>query len=339
MSIYETLQELQAKVYTLPDTHNKLILNGSTDFLKDLREMLDIMVHSPTALKLLNFNANLSEPLAIEEFKDALDLGRNTGKSIQLAHEQLANGKPVSKYQWLTLLPHEIRHSYNAPVKNSNILHALAYAVVNEADAQAIEGLIALELNEYLEKNKENIPNAGDIQRYLSSDPKVQFFKKFYGEAKGTNLERKAQAMTMFVKAFARYPVNEGKSTYAELSYKTALERDTTADGWEKCSDEELKKIEGCLLGKINPEIVKGEPWMKGRKQLSSEKETIQKEWPTFCKRIMDGTFNTDVIQYGQGIHPSNLIETISPQLSNRLRENGIIPKTMQNTQQNSGRN
>ena len=41
----------------------------------------------------------------------------------------------------------------------------------------------------------------------------------------------------------------------------------------------------------------------------------------------MDGTFNTDVIQYGQGIHPSNLIETISPQLANHLREIGVIPQ------------
>ena len=338
MSVNELLLDLQSKTYTLPDTQNKLILNGSVDFLKDLREMLDIMVHSPTALKLLNFNANLSEPLVIEEFKDALDLGRNTGKGIQLAHGKLANGKPVSKYQWLTLLPHEIRHSYNAPIKNSNILHALAYAVVNEADAQAIEGLIALELSEYLEKNKENIPNAEDIQHYLSSDPKVQFFKKFYDEVKGTDLERKAQAMTKFVKEFARYPVNGGNSTYAELSYKAALERDTTVNGWEKCSEEELKKIESCLLGQMDPEIIKEEPWMKRRKQLASEKDTIQKEWPTFCKRVMDGTFNTDVIRYGQDIHPANLIDTISPQLANHFREIGIMPQRLQNTQQNSDR-
>ncbi|MBQ4472109.1 MAG: hypothetical protein II942_02555 [Alphaproteobacteria bacterium] len=335
----DKLKKLAGEEYVLPDTQNKLIMRGSPEFLRDMREILDIMVHSPTALKLLNFNASLSEPLAVEKFKDALDLGRNTGKSIQLAHGQLANGKPVSKYQWLTLLPHEIRHCYNAPVKNSKILHALAYAIVNEADAQAIEGLIALELNEYLEKNKENIPNAEDIQYHLNSDPKVRFFKKFYDGAKGTDLERKAQAMTRFVKEFAKYPMNGSKSTYAELCYKTALERDTTADGWEKCSDEELEKIEDCLLGRINPETIKNEPWMKGRKKLSSEKETIQKEWPTFCKRIMDGTFNTDVIQYGQGIRPSNLVETISPQLANHFHEIGIIPQIPANTQQNSGRN
>ena len=338
MSMKDRLKKLAGEEYILPDTRNRLILHGSSNFLRDMREILDIMIHSPTALKLLNFNANLSEPLMIEEFKDALDLGRNTGKSIQLAHGQLSNGKPVSKYQWLTLLPHEIRHSYNTPVKNSNILHALAYALVNEADAQAIEGLIGLELSKYLEKNKDNIPNAEDIQHYLAADPKVQFFKKFYDKAKGSDSERKAQAMTMFVKEFAKYPVNGGKSTYAELSYKTALERDTTINGWEKCSDEELKKIEDCLLGRINPETIKNEPWMKGRKQLSCERETIQKEWPTFCKRIMDGTFNTDVIQYGQGIHPSNLIDMISPELANHLREVGVVPKIPQNTQQNSGR-
>ncbi|MGN0920081.1 MAG: hypothetical protein ACI4OR_04945 [Alphaproteobacteria bacterium] len=335
----ERLNKLIGEEYLLPDTHNKLVLHGSFEFLKDMREVLDILIHSPTALKLLNFNASLPEPLVVEEFKDALDLGRNTGKSIQLAHGQLRNGKPVSNYQWLTLLPHEIRHSYNAPVKNSKILHALAYALVNEADAQAIEGLIGLELNAYLEKNKENIPNAENIQHHLSSDPKVQFFKKFYNEAKGTDSERKTQTMAMFVKEFSKHPTKDGKSTFGELGYKTALERDTTINGWEKCSDEELKKIEGCLLGKINPEIVKDEPWMKGRKQLSSEKETIQKEWPTFCKRIMDGTFNTDVIRYGQDIHPSNLIETLSPQLAKHFREIGIMPQIPQNIQRNFSRN
>lgn len=335
MSVNERLKEMAGEEYILPDTQNKVIVQGSPEFLQDMREVLDIMVHSPTALKLLNFNAMLSEPLTIEEFKGALDLGRNTGQSIQLAHKQLKDGKPVSKYQWLTLLPHEIRHSYNTPIKNSNILHALAYAVVNEADAQAIEGLISFELIEFLEKNKGNIPDAENIQNYLAADPKAKFFKKFYSEARGTDLERKAQAMTMFVREFARYPVNEDKLTYAELSYKTALERDTTVNGWEKCSDAELEKIEGCLLGKINPESIKDEPWMKGRKPLSSEKETIQKEWPTFCKRIMDGTFNTDVIQYGQGIHPSNLIETISPQLADHFRKVGVMP---QNNQQDTDR-
>lgn len=340
MSMNDNLKKLTAEDYILPDTHNKLILHGSSEFLKDMHEMLDIMVHSPTALKLLNFNANMPEPLLIEEFANALDLGRNTGKSIQLAHGQLKNGELVSKYQWLTLLPHEIRHSYNAPVKNSYILAALAHAVVNEADAQAIEGLVALELNEYLEKNKESMPNAEDIQHHLSSDPKVQLFKKFYDEVKGTDSERKAQAMTMFVKKFAQHSTRDGKSTFGEFGYKTALERGTTVNGgWKKCSDEELGKIEGCLLGKITPETIKDEPWMKGRKQLSSEKEIIQKEWPTFCKRIMDGTFNTDVLQYGQGIHPSNLIETISPQLANHFRERGIMSQIPHNkVQQKSGR-
>ena len=314
-------------IYTLKSGKG-LHIKGSDAFIKDMREILDIMVHSPTALKLLNFNAGLAEPMAVEEFENALDLGRNTGKNIQLAYGQLKSGKPVSKYDWLTLLPHEIRHSYNTPIKDSSILRSLAYAIVNEADAQAIEGLIALELDEYLEKNKENIPNAEDIRHHLSSDPTVQFFKKFYDEAKGTDSERKAQAMTMYVKKSARHPTKDGKSTFAEYLYKIGLERDTTTDGWERCSDEELKMIEGCLLGKINPETVKDKPCMKGRKALSDEKETIQKEWPTFCKRIMDGTFNTDVIRYGQDIRPENLIETISPQLANHFCEMGIIPRT-----------
>ena len=335
-SITESMKKSTTKEYILPDTQNKVILHGSPNFLKDIQTILDIMVHSPTALKLLNFNANLPTPLHVEEFKEALDSGRNTGHSIQLTYEQSKHGDSASNYRWLTLLPHEIRHSYNTPIKNSNILHSLAYAIVNEADAQAIEGLIALELNEYLENNKENLPNADSMLEYFSTDPKFQFFKNAYNEAKGTNLERKAQAMIAFVKEFAQHPTKDGKSTFAELSYKTALERDTTANGgWETCSAEELKKIEDCLLGKINPETVVYEPWMKGRKQLLDEKKTIQKEWPTFCKRIMDGTFNTDVILYGQDIRPTNLIETISPQLAHHFREIGVIPPISHSIQQN----
>ena len=324
--------------YVLPDSGNVLVLDGSPEFLKDMKEMLDIMVHSPTALKILNFNAGLSSPLKIEEFENALDLGRNTGKSIQLAHGQLKSGEPVSKYSWLTLLPHEIRHSYNTSIKNSNILHSLAYALVNEADAQAIEGLVAMELSEYIEKNKETSPDAEAVVNHLNKDPKVHFFKSFYDKVNGTDLERKAQAMEMFVREFAKHPTKDGKSTFGEFAYKTALERDTTANGWEKCSDDELKKIEGCLLGKINPETIKDEAFMKGRKQLFSEQKTIQKEWPTFCKRIMDGTFNTDVIRYGQNIKPENLIETISPKLAIHLRKIGVIPQKTQPVPQNSGR-
>ena len=327
-----------SKGYVLPDSGNILVLDGSPDFQKDMKEMLDIMVHSPTALKILNFNASSPNPLKIEEFENALDLGRNTGKSVQLAHGHLKNGEPISKYSWLTLLPHEIRHSYNTPIKNSNILRSLAYALVNEADAQAIEGLVAVELGEYLEKNKEYVPDAEVVLKHLNEDPKVQFFKSFYDEAKGTDEERKSQAMEMFVKEFAKYQTKDGKSTFGELAYKTALERDTTENGWEKCSDEDLKKIEECLLGKLDSKTVANEPWMKGRKQLSDESKIIRKEWPTFCKRIMDGTFNTDVIKYGQNIKPENLVETISPKLSIHLREIGIYSFTVQSLQQNSGR-
>ena len=337
MSMLDKLNTV-SKGYVLPDSGNILALDGSPEFLKDMREMLDIMVHSPTALKILNFYASSHDPLKIEEFKEALDLGRNTGKSIQLAYGQLKSGEPVSKYSWLTLLPHEIRHSYNTPIKNSNILHSLAYALVNEADAQAIEGLVAVELMEYLEKNRENVPNAASVLNHLNNDPKVQFFKSFYDKAKGTDLERKSQSMEMFVKEFAKHPTKDGKSTFGEFGYKTALERDTTANGWEKCSDEDLKKIEDCLLGKVDSKTVSNEPWMKGRKQLSDESETIRKEWPTFCKRIMDGTFNTDVIKYGQNIKPENLVETISPQLATHLHEMGISSPIRRPLRQNSGR-
>lgn len=337
MSMLDKLNKMD-NGYILPDSGNRLVLNGSPEFLKDMKEMLDIMVHSPTALKILNFNATLPNPLKIEEFEDALDLGRNTGKSILLAHGKLKNGEPVSKYSWLTLLPHEIRHSYNTPIRNSYILHSLAYALVNEADAQAIEGLVAVELEKYLEKNKKNFPNAEAVMNHLNEDPKVQLFKSFYDQTKGTDAERKAQAMEMFIKEFAKLPTKDGRSTFGELSYKNSLERDTTENGWEKCSDEDLRKIEDCLLGKLDPKTVVNEPWMKGRKQLPDESETIQKEWPTFCRRIMDGTFNTDVIRYGQNIKPENLIETISPKLAIHFRKIGVIPQKTQPVPQNSGR-
>ena len=131
--------------------------------------------------------------------------------------------------------------------------------------------------------------------------------------------------MEMFVKKFAQHPIQGGKN-FAELAYKSSLERNTTVGGgWERFSDEDTQKIEGCLLGKINPESIAHEPCMKGRKQLSDERRIIQEEIPTFCKRIMDGTFNTDVIRYGQGIKPISLIDTLSPQLAKHLREIGVI--------------
>ena len=117
---------------------------------------------------------------------------------------------------------------------------------------------------EYLEKNRENVPNAASVLNHLNKDPKVQFFKSLYDKAKGTDLERKSQSMEMFVKEFAKHPTKDGKSTFGEFGYKTALERDTTANGWEKCSDEDLKKIEDCLLGKVDSKTVSNEPWMKG---------------------------------------------------------------------------
>ena len=65
MSILDKLNEM-SNGYVLPDSGNILDLNGSPEFLKDMKEMLDIMVHSPTALKILNFNASLPNPLKIE---------------------------------------------------------------------------------------------------------------------------------------------------------------------------------------------------------------------------------------------------------------------------------
>ena len=322
-SLLNTIQKLntlqpQKQHYTLP-TGKKIDLSGSPEFVQDVKEMLDILAHSPTAVKILDHVA-----LPIEEFKEGLDLGRNTGKSIQLTHRELKNGEKIQKYSWLTLIPHEFRHSYNAPKSDSHILNAMAYALVNEGDAQAIEGLVALELNEYIEKNKDKLSDAQAIQDCLAGDPKLQFFKKFYDEAKGSDGERKAHAMEMFVKKFAQHPIQGGK-TFAELAYKSSLERNTTVGGgWERFSDEDTQKIEGCLLGKINPESIAHEPCMKGRKQLSDESKVIGKEMPTFCNRIMDGTFNTDVIQYGQDIKPISLIDTLSPQLAKHLREIGV---------------
>lgn len=41
--------------YKLPDSGKTLMLSGSSAFINDMSDMLDIMTHSPTALKLLNF--------------------------------------------------------------------------------------------------------------------------------------------------------------------------------------------------------------------------------------------------------------------------------------------
>lgn len=319
----------QSKVFTLPDTKKKMMISGSLDFVQNVTDVLNILIHSPSALKILNHNASLPHPLLVEEFKEALDLGRNTGQSVQLARKYSKNGAPISKYKWLTLLPHELRHSYNAKFDDSHILHSLAYAVVNEADAQAIEGLIALELSDYIKKNPKQFPDAKAILSSLSGDPKIQFFKQFYDQAQGTDVEKKQQAMSTFIKEFSQHPTKEGK-TFSELAYQTSLERDTTQNGWERCSEEELKQIEGCLLGKVSPEAISNETYMHGRKKLHDESSVIRKEWPTFCQRIMDGTFHTDVISYGKGITSENLIETISPQLAHHFLKVGGIPMDLE---------
>ena len=87
-----------------------------------------------------------------------------------------------------------------------------------------------------------------------------------------------------------------------------------------------MKKIEDCLLGKIKYEDIASEKFMQGRKVLQDERETIKAEWPTFCQRLMDGTYNTDVLPYGQNIKPAQLIQTIAPKLYEHLKTIGVIP-------------
>ena len=311
--------------YVLPAGEKTLPISGSTGFIRDMREMLDLMTHSPTALKILYHNANLKQPLVIEEFPDALDFGRNTGESIQVAYRQKKDGEKVSKYHWLTLVPHEFRHSYNMPKSESLILHGIAYAVTNELDAHAIEGLITLELCDYLKKS--NNPEADAIQEHLLAHREHKEFQEIYEKTQGTETERKAETMMQFIPWLSRFYIPRFKKTFVEQAYQTAIERDTTKDGWIECSDEDFEKIEACLLGKIKYEEIAHEPFMKGRVPLSDEREMIRREWPTFCKRLMDGTYNTDVFPYGQNVKPEELIETVSPKLAVHLREIGVMPK------------
>jgi len=314
--------------YILPDGKKTLPISGTVGFVREMCEMLDLMTHSPTALKILYHNANLKKPLVIEGWKNARDFGRNTGKSIQVAYKQLENGEKVSKYHWLTLVPHEFRHSYNMTKSESQILHGIAYAVTNEFDAHAIEGVISVELCDYLKKS--NNPEADAIQKHLLAHPEHDEFRKFYEETQGTDTERKAEAVMQFIPWLSQRYVPSFKKTFAEQAYRAAIERDTTQDGWIECSDKDFEKIEACLLGKIKYEEIANEPFMKGRVPLSDERAMIRKEWPTFCKRLMDGTYNTDVLPYGQDIKPAELIQMVSPKLADHLREIGVIPKAVE---------
>ena len=312
--------------YILPDGKKTLPISGSAPFVRDMREMLDLMTHSPTALKILEHNANLPNPLVIEEFKDALDLGRNTGKSIQIAFGQEKDGTKVSKYDWLTLVPHEFRHSYNIEKPKSQILHAVAYAIANEPDAQAMGCVIALELSQYLRKEGAKLPYATETREHLEKHPSHKFFMDFYSQTKGTEAERKRQAVEMFVCALAQKKFPKFNGTFAEAAYKVAIERDTTKDGWIKATDEDFQKIEDCLVGKVKYEDIANEPFMKGRIPISDERALIRKEWPTFFKRLMDGTYNTDVLPYGQDTKPAELLQKVSPELAEHLQKIGIMP-------------
>ena len=232
----------------------------------------------------------------------------------------------VKKYLSITLVAHEFRHSYNMPKSKSQILHAIAYAVTNEFDAHAIEGLVSLELCDYLKKS--NNPEAKVIQKHLLAHPEHDEFRKFYEQTKGTETERKAETMMQFIPWLAQRYVPRFKKTFAEQAYQVAIERDTTQDGWIKCSDKDFEKIEACLLGKTKYEEIAHEPFMKGRIPLSDERAVIRKEWPTFCKGLMDGTYNTDVLPYGQNVKPSELIQMVSPKLAEHLRKIGVMPNT-----------
>ncbi|MBR6412933.1 MAG: hypothetical protein IKS41_07245 [Alphaproteobacteria bacterium] len=316
--------------YILPDGKKTLPISGTVGFIREMCEMLDLMTHSPTALKILYHNANLKKPLVIEEFKDALDSGRNTGKSIQIAYGREKDGTEVSKYGWLTLVPHEFRHSYNMPKSKSQILHGIAYSIANEPDAHAMGGLIAMELCDYLERSGN--PEAAKIQKHLSDYPEHKVFRKLYEETKGEETERKAETVLRFTQWWAQYYVPKFGKTFAEQAYQVAIERDTTQDGgWQTCTEEEFKKIEEVLLGKRKYEEIANEPFMKGRIPISDERALIQREWPTFCKRLMDGTYNTDVLPYGQDIKPADLIQIVSPKLAAHLKKIGIIPRPSKN--------
>ena len=296
--------------YILPDGEKTLPISGSVSFIHDMCEMLDLMIHSPTALKILKHNANLPKPLVIEEWKNPLDSGRNENGRIQIANGKTKYGSKVEKYSWLTLVPHEIRHCYNIK-SQSTILQSVSYAVANEPDAQAIGCLIALELSDYIEKNKEILPNAGVLKKHLETPKPHQIFKKFYEESDGSEEEKKASAILKFAKDWtSRIWDNEyyHNRTIAENAYRIGIERDISEnEGWDRLNEETFPLKEAELLKK--------------------EKNIIRKEWPTFLKRLMDGTYNTDVILYGQDIKPENLIQTISPKLATHLQKIGVIPK------------
>ena len=304
----KTASQTMGYNYVLPDGKRILPISGSAGFIRDMLEMLNLMVHSPTALKILNHNADLPKPLVIEEWENALDLGRNEKGRLQIASGRLADGSVADKYDWLQLVPHEFRHSYNMRSK-STILQSVAYGIANEPDAKAMEGVIAMELTEYLKR--ENVPGTDTIQKRLESHPTAQMFMSFYDESKGTDEERKAAAVIRFSQAWAsqiwpdpRY----GHKTAAETAYRIGIERDISPDGgWVRLADEDFKKVEADLLKK--------------------EGAIIREEWPTFCQRLMDGTYNTDVLPYGQNIKPEKLIETISPKLAAHLKEIGVMPK------------
>ncbi len=332
MSMKKRLTELSQDIkfdYILPDSHKSLTIIGSSNFIKDMREMLDLMVHSPTALRIFNYNAHLPKPLSVEEFKNALDLGRNTGTHIQVAYGKTQNGRMVSKYDWISLLPHEMRHSYNIPKLKSHILNAIGYAITNELDAQAIGAAVALEIDQYIETHKKSYPNTEEIKKELYKDPRVGYFKELYDKAKGNAEDKKREAIEQYALGVGQKLVRFGKDykTFSELAYKISIERDTTAHhGWKRMSDAEFDKLESCLLGKIKPEKVATEAWMQGRENIQDERDIIKKEWPTFCQRLMNGTYRTDVIPYFQNIKPTNLIQLISPKLSEHLKKTDVIP-------------
>jgi len=296
--------------YILPDGEKTLPISGSAPFIRDMREMLDLMTHSPTALKILDHNANLPKPLVIEEWENPLDSGRNENGRVQIANGKLKDGSIVDKYSWLTLVPHEFRHSYNIRSK-STILQSVAYAIANEPDAQAMGCLIALELSDYLKKNEATIHNASVIRERLDSITLHRTFRQFYNEAQGTEKEKKATAIIRFSQHWtSRVWDNEyyHKRTIAENAYRIGIERDISPNGgWDRLNEETFPPVEAELFQK--------------------EAGIIRKEWPTFCKRLMDGTYNTDVIPYGQDVKPADLIQMISPKLAAHLREVGIIPQ------------
>ena len=304
--------------YRLPDSKKKISVFGSPAFVKDMCEMLDVLVHSPTALKLLNFYADFTPPRTIEGWENKpLDNGRNLPDRIQVAYNK---DRPESKYGFLTLLPHEIRHNYNMPRPKSYILHAVAYAI-NEVDAHAIGALVALELEQYLAK--QNTPYADNIRAQLNKEPDNTYFKELYAKTKGTEKERKAQTVTQYVLDYAQYSPPGTDKTFAEMCYKSCLERDTTktAGGWKQGTEIVLKLMENRLLGKTLPDL----PDLKGRKKLPDEKNIIRKELDGFAKKLMKGTYMTDLLPYGKNIAADKLLQTAVPSLYKHLKDIGVL--------------